>query len=59
MLPGVAAGQGIVPVGPGTVPVQDRYGVVFASHGSYIEQVGCRGTQVIGLYKVIYHVTDI
>jgi len=59
MLPGAAAGPGLVPVGLGTVPVQARYGVVFASHGSYIEQVVSRGTLVFRLFKVISHVTDI
>jgi len=59
MLPGAATGLGIVPVGLGTVPVQDRYGVVFASHGSYIEQVVSRGTKVIWFYTVISHDTGI
>jgi hypothetical protein len=59
MLPGAASGLVIVPVGLGTVPVQARYGVVFASHSIFIEQVVSRGTQVIGFDKAISHVTDI
>jgi hypothetical protein len=30
MLPGAVAGLGLVPIGPGTVPVQARYGAIFA-----------------------------
>jgi hypothetical protein len=30
MLPGAVSGLGIVPIGPGTVPVQARYGAIFA-----------------------------
>jgi hypothetical protein len=52
MLPGAAAGPGIVPIGLGIVPMQARYGVVFASHDSYIEQVVSRGTYDIWSDKV-------
>ena len=43
-LAGLATGHGLVPVGPGTVPVQARYGAVFASPGTpFVKLDECRG----------------
>ena len=44
-LAGLATGLGLVPVGLGSVPVQARYGAVFASPGTPVVELDeCRGT---------------
>ena len=34
VLPGAATGVGVVPIGPGIVPVQDGYGACFCNPGT-------------------------
>ena len=47
-LAGLATGLGLVPIGPGPVPVQARYGAVFASPGTpVVEQDECRGIRLL------------
>ena len=47
-LAGLATGLGLVPVGQRTVPVQARYGAVFASPGKpFVELFECRGIRLL------------
>jgi len=49
VLPAQLSGLGLVPLGPGIVPVASRYGACFCRPGTkVIEQYECRDTNLIG-----------